>query len=215
MENNKSNAKKALSELLGLDNDTEKTEKMAEEIPEPTPVSQAYHVARPVSEERAPTTIISRDCEITGDIKTQGNLEIMGVVIGQLDCAGDVTIGTGLNGDVKCANLYLKMGKIRGNINARNDVVISAGTMQLGDISADRVTLAGKMKGDLTASGTAELQSSSVLSGNITASKIIMQDGCAVAGQIRVMPADFSEEKIFALTGEKTTLMKTIDEMKQ
>lgn len=76
------------------------------------------------------------------------------------------------------------LGRVEGTILLKKDLVIaSAGTADA-KIHAKNVTIAGKVKGDVTADERVELLASASLEGNIRAPKIVISEGAHFRGNV-------------------------------
>lgn len=80
-------------------------------------------------------SLIGEKLKITGKFEGDGNIRIDGIVEGDLDYRGDITISeTGtVNGNINCYNIYI-WGKVDGNIKAKNKLVLYSTGMLTGDI---------------------------------------------------------------------------------
>jgi cytoskeletal protein CcmA (bactofilin family) len=89
------------------------------------------------------STLLSRDTEIRGSIRTQGSVRVDGTVCGDLSSAKTVTIGaTGLvEGDITAEDVIVA-GKVKGSLTARGKISLE-GTAQIeGDLNTSRLSIA-------------------------------------------------------------------------
>lgn len=82
-------------------------------------------------------SIISKGVVIEGKIKSEGNIRIDGVITGDLDVQGNLTLGetAEINGEVKAENITLS-GRIVGFVIAQEKLVLEAKSVLKGDVSA-------------------------------------------------------------------------------
>ena len=80
-------------------------------------------------------SLIGENIKIIGKIEGIGNLRIDGIIEGDIDYKGDITIGeTGsVKGNIKADNILLA-GSIKGNIDAKSKVEILDSGILTGDI---------------------------------------------------------------------------------
>jgi cytoskeletal protein CcmA (bactofilin family) len=97
------------------------------------------------------STLLGKETEIRGTIKTQGSIRIDGVVNGELVSTKTVTIGS--------------TGSVEGNIQAEDIIV------------------AGKVKGTLSAKGKIALESSAQLDGDVNTSRLTIAEGAVFRGR--------------------------------
>jgi len=86
--------------------------------------------------------LISNGTEITGDIRSQGDIRIDGVLIGNLSTKGKVVIGnTGkVKGEVICKNSEVS-GEIEGKINVSQLLTLKVSSAINGDIITNKLSI--------------------------------------------------------------------------
>lgn len=86
--------------------------------------------------------LISNGTEITGDIRSQGDIRIDGVLIGNLSTKGKVVIGnTGkVKGEVVCKNSEVS-GEIEGKINVSQLLTLKIASAINGDIITNKLSI--------------------------------------------------------------------------
>ncbi|MCD4769913.1 MAG: polymer-forming cytoskeletal protein [Bacteroidales bacterium] len=86
--------------------------------------------------------LISNGTEITGDIRSQGDIRIDGVLIGNLSTKGKVVIGsTGkVKGEVICKNSEVS-GEIEGKINVSQLLTLKISSAIKGDIITNKLSI--------------------------------------------------------------------------
>lgn len=82
-------------------------------------------------------TIISSGVVIEGKLSSKGNVRVDGVVKGDVNVSGNVTIGESgdINGEIN-ADVITVSGKIVGKLNAKEKVVLESKAMLKGDLVA-------------------------------------------------------------------------------
>ena len=86
--------------------------------------------------------LISNGTDITGDIKSNGDIRVDGSLTGSLNTKGKVVIGpTGkVNGEVICKNSEVS-GSIEGKINVEQLLNLKASSKILGDIATSKLSI--------------------------------------------------------------------------
>jgi len=86
--------------------------------------------------------LISNGTEITGDVRSQGDIRIDGVMIGNLSTKGKVVIGnTGkVKGEVTCKNSEVS-GIIEGKINVSQLLTLKTASTINGDIITNKLSI--------------------------------------------------------------------------
>ncbi len=86
--------------------------------------------------------LISNGTDITGDIKSNGDIRIDGSLIGNLNTKGKVVIGlTGkVRGEIICKNSEIS-GLIEGKIKVSQLLILKATSKILGDIATSKLSI--------------------------------------------------------------------------
>lgn len=160
---------------------------VAEPRPEP--------FAPPVDEDddtvRAPfirpnATVIAAGASFFGDLRAEGDVEVLGKLKGNLEATGNVRISGKVLGDVKGAAVVLVGCAVQGNITSTSSVSLDASAMVVGDVLATDIESDGKIKGNLQIARAATFFPGSVLAGNVTACTIAMNQGARIQGSMRI-----------------------------
>jgi cytoskeletal protein CcmA (bactofilin family) len=86
--------------------------------------------------------LISSGTEITGDVKSSGDIRVDGSLTGTLDTKGKVVIGTTgkVNGEVICKNSEVS-GVVEGKINVSQLLILKASSKITGDIATSKLSI--------------------------------------------------------------------------
>jgi cytoskeletal protein CcmA (bactofilin family) len=92
--------------------------------------------------EPAAINLISNGTEITGDVKSSGDIRIDGFLSGNLNTKGKVVIGpTGkVNGEVNCKNSEVS-GLVEGKIIVSQLLILKVASKILGDIVTSKLSI--------------------------------------------------------------------------
>ena len=159
-------------------------------VRESAPVAEEY---TPMEEEpirppfiRPGATVIAAGATFFGDIRAEGDVEVLGKVKGNLEATGNVRITGKVLGDVKGAAVVLSGCAVQGNITSTSTVSLDASAMVVGDVLATDIDCDGKIKGNLQIARAAVFFPGSVLAGNVTAATISMNQGARIQGAMRI-----------------------------
>ena len=114
-----------------------------------------------------------------------------------------------INGDISIKGDLLIYGKIDGNIICDGILTMSKNSLVKGDIKTLSADISGTVKGNLEAKEKVSLSSTSILSGNLLASILVIEDGasfnglCTMVSKQNVSIAKTKMEKI-AILNEHT-----------
>ena len=88
------------------------------------------------------STLLAKDAEITGTLKTQGSLRIDGRVVGDLICSKMVTIGTTgvVEGNIQAESIIVA-GRVKGSLVAKQKIHLETTAELEGDLSAGKLSI--------------------------------------------------------------------------
>jgi len=88
-------------------------------------------------------------------------------------------------------------GVVEGSIEAKGNVIVGEGAKVLASITANHVSVAGQVKGNITAAGRLEITSKGRVWGDITAALLAVDEGGVLSGRSQLRdsapPPDLSE----------------------
>ena len=87
-----------------------------------------------------------------------------------------------IHGDVKVSGSLLIYGKVFGNIHSTGAVRTANGSQVKGNITAREVTIGGKVDGDVDVNKKVTLGDSSILTGNLKAAILTIEEGAKFEG---------------------------------
>ena len=122
-----------------------------------------------------------------GDVKTDGHIEIAGILLGSAEAQKNIIISGKIEGDAFGNCISLQNCAVKGNITAKGELTVEEGSIVSGDISAASIALGGKVCGNIKAEGALVLQTGAYVFGDIEADTITMQEGCALFGSVSVL----------------------------
>lgn len=99
-----------------------------------------------------------------------------------------------LTGTIKDVNDIIVHGKVEGEVISERSVFIGDNAMIKGPVSAQIITISGKVKGAVTGNDKIELTPSAKVYGSITTKDLVIQSGAVFVGK-SMMPDHESENK--------------------
>ena len=121
--------------------------------------------------------IITAGMVITGDVSSEGSMDLVGTINGNIDVLGKLNITGYINGNSKAAEIFAEGAKINGEIMSEGSVKIGASTVVIGNITATSAAIAGAVKGDIDVQGPVILDSSAIVMGNIKSKSVQINNG--------------------------------------
>lgn len=143
------------------------------------------------------TTIISKGTIITGDLTAEGNVDLLGSVLGNIESAGKLTISGSVQGDCKAAEVFAQAAKLTGNVHSEGSVKLDKNTVVIGNVFATGAVIAGAVKGDIDVHGPVILDSSAIIMGNIKSKSVQINNGALIEGMCSQCYADKKPSAFF------------------
>ncbi len=152
------------------------------------------HATKIVADE---TSVITQAMVITGDMVTDGSIDVIGVINGNIDALGKLNVTGHINGNSKAAEIYAEGAKINGEVVSEGAVKIGASTVIIGNITATSAAIAGAVKGDINVHGPVILDASAIVMGNIRSKSVQINNGAVIEGMCSQCYADVSPTSFF------------------
>lgn len=143
------------------------------------------------------TSVLTAGMVITGDVVSEGSLDIIGKVNGNIDVMGKLNITGHIVGNSKAAEIYAEGAKINGEVVSEGAVKIGASTVIVGNITATSAAIAGAVKGDIDVRGPVILDTSAIVMGNIKSKSVQINNGAVIEGMCSQCYADVSPTSFF------------------
>lgn len=144
------------------------------------------------------TTVITKGTTISGGIKSDTSLIVKGVIEGDVECQGKLTVTGRGAGNSTASEIYVNTPRMTGNLVSKGSVKVDVGTIVVGNISGASVVVAGAVKGDIDVNGPIILDSTAVVQGSIIGKSIQINSGAVVDGMCSLQYADVDLDSFFA-----------------
>lgn len=163
----------------------------AEEIPEVKPYFVDWDNPVETQAQKPPfirpgATVIAAGATFFGDIRAEGDVEVLGKLKGNLEATGNIRVAGKVLGDVKGESVILEGCTVQGNITSTAGLVLDEAAMVIGDVLAADLETKGKIKGNLQIARSANFGTTALLAGNVIAATIVMAQGARVQGAVRI-----------------------------
>ncbi|MDE5898489.1 MAG: polymer-forming cytoskeletal protein [Treponemataceae bacterium] len=105
------------------------------------------------------------------------------------DDAFDTVLEAGIRftGTIRFVKPFMIRGSVSGRIDATSDLVIDSGAEVEADISAARVLVKGRLRGNVSAQKMVFVTSSGTLDGDITAEQVVLAPGSVFSGRCTML----------------------------
>ncbi|MCM1268187.1 MAG: polymer-forming cytoskeletal protein [Bacteroidales bacterium] len=143
------------------------------------------------------TAVVTEGMTITGDIISEGSMELIGTVNGNLDILGKLNITGTIQGNSKAAEIFAEGAKITGEVNSGGSVKIGQSSVVIGNITATSAVVAGAVKGDIDVQGPVILDTTAIVMGNIKSKSVQINNGAVIEGMCSQCYADVNPTSFF------------------
>ncbi len=142
-------------------------------------------------------TVISKGTTINGSISSDGSLDIMGNITGDVECLGKLSITGKIKGNSSASEVYVNTERIEGSITSEGSIKIGLGTVVIGDIVATSGVIAGAVKGEIDVNGPIVVDSTAIIKGNIKAKSVQINNGAVIEGALSLSYSAVDVDNIF------------------
>ncbi|MBD5540113.1 MAG: polymer-forming cytoskeletal protein [Lachnospiraceae bacterium] len=143
------------------------------------------------------TAVITKGMRVTGDISSQGSMDILGVVKGNVEILGKLSVSGQVEGNSVAEEIFADSAKITGEIRARGSVKVGQSSVLIGNIFATSAVIAGAVKGDIDVQGPVILDTSAIVMGNIKSKSVQINNGAVIEGMCSQCYADVNPTSFF------------------
>lgn len=156
--------------------------------------SMSYGEKSSVSDEVA---IVTAGMKIKGDMTSDGSLDVIGVIEGNIDILGKLNVTGAVTGNSKATEIYAENAKITGEVRSEGSVKIGQSSVIIGNIFASSAVIAGAVKGDIDVHGPVILDTSAIVMGNIKSKSVQINNGAVIEGMCSQCYADVNPTSFF------------------
>lgn len=128
------------------------------------------------------TTYVTKGTTIKGSISTEGGIDLIGTVEGDVECKGKLIVGGCVKGNIAAGEVYANAARIEGETKSEGSVKIGVGTVVVGNIIASSAVIAGAVNGDIDIKGPVIVDSTAVIMGNIKSRSVQINNGAVIEG---------------------------------
>ena len=148
------------------------------------------------------TSVITKGMTISGDIVSQGSVDVLGCINGNIDILGKLNVTGAINGDSKASEVFADNAKIVGEVVSDGSVKVGQSSVIIGNITATSAVIAGAVKGDIDVQGPVILDTSAIVMGNIKSKSVQIYNGELIEGMCSQCYADVSPTSFFEVFKE-------------
>lgn len=146
-------------------------------------------------------SIIAQGLKVMGSIYSEGSVDILGLVEGDVEIVGKLSVTGTVNGKVVAHEMYCEGATVKGDVICEGAAKVGADSVIIGNITATSAAIAGAVNGDIDVNGPVVLDSTAIIMGNIKSKLVQINNGAIVEGMCSqcygdVTPAAFFDQYI-------------------
>ena len=145
--------------------------------PDPIPQVEARDMDTGVPVSQVAPTIINEDVTIDSSLSCRHDMLFSCSIKGNVKCDGKLTVRGYIFGNVVAAQVELCGARIRGNTVCNGFMTMDEGSMIVGDVESENLILGGKIKGDVTVRGQADVRQFRLSAGRSEVGGLAIQQG--------------------------------------
>lgn len=149
---------------------------------------------RVMSDEAA---VITAGMKITGDLVSDGSMDVIGAIQGNIDIMGKLNVTGEIVGNSKASEFYAENAKITGEVRSEGSIKIGQSSVIIGNVFANSAVIAGAVKGDIDVHGPVILDTTAIVMGNIKSKSVQINNGAVIEGLCSQCYADVNPTSFF------------------
>ena len=168
-----------------------------EQEPAAEPAPKAVSASAPSGAVSDEVAVVTQGMKIKGDMTSDGSLDVVGTIEGNIDILGKLNITGTISGNSKASEIYAENAKITGEVRSDGSVKIGQSSVIIGNIFANSAVIAGAVKGDIDVHGPVILDTSAIVMGNIKSKSVQINNGAVIEGLCSQCYADVNPTSFF------------------
>lgn len=140
---------------------------------------------------------ITKGTSITGNIVSDGSINVYGRIIGDVACKGKMIITGVVQGTSTASEIFANNAKIEGDVKSSGSIKIGNGSIIMGNVYATSAVIGGAVRGDIDVHGPVIVDATAVVQGNIKSRSVQINNGAAIEGFCSQCYADVDYKALF------------------
>lgn len=140
---------------------------------------------------------ITKGTSITGNITSDGSINVYGKIVGDVSCKGKMVITGTVHGTSTAGEIFANNAKIEGDVKSSGSIKIGNGSIIMGNVYATSAVIGGAIRGDIDVHGPVIVDATAVVQGNIKSRSVQINNGAAIEGFCSQCYADIDYKALF------------------
>ena len=141
--------------------------------------------------------VITAGMKITGDLVSDGSMDVIGAIQGNIDIMGKLNVTGEIVCNSKAQEFYAENAKITGEVRSEGSIKIGQSSVIIGNVFASSAVIAGAVKGDIDVHGPVILDTTAIVMGNIKSKSVQINNGAVIEGLCSQCYADVNPTSFF------------------
>lgn len=143
-------------------------------------------------------SVINAGMIVTGNLNTEGSIDVIGTVKGNIDVSGRLNIFGHINGNSKAAEISTENANITGDVISDGSIQIGLNTTIIGNVTAYSAVISGAIKGDIDVKDSVILNETAIVMGNIKSKSVQINNGAIIEGMCSQCYANINPSTFFS-----------------
>jgi cytoskeletal protein CcmA (bactofilin family) len=130
--------------------------------------------------------LVSSDMKIEGNIVTTSGMKVLGEIVGDVLCGGNLILHGKIQGNVSARNLIIESGSLVGDVSVQEDISLKQDALIKGNLTVKNIHSNGIVQGKIQAEGEIELQKNAKVEGDVYAACFSVASGAKVKGAVNI-----------------------------
>lgn len=135
-------------------------------------------------EAESPVTYIAPGTVVEGNLRSSGDVDIAGDIVGDVVSDGSVVIRKSIKGNVNAVNLNVINCHMEGDIAVEKHVYLNEESTIDGNVEGEDVTVSGRINGNITVKGNLTLDERARVVGDVKVGTLTMARGAVIKGRL-------------------------------
>ncbi len=140
---------------------------------------------------------ITKGTSITGNIESDGSMNLYGKVKGDIKCKGKLIVTGRITGVSQAREIFANNAKIAGDVHSSGTIKVGNGSIIVGNVYATSAVIGGAIRGDIDVHGPVIIDGTAVVQGNIKSRSVQINNGAVIEGFCSQCYADIDYKSLF------------------
>ena len=139
-------------------------------------------------------TIISKSMVVDGNVASTTSVAVNGRVNGNISTSKQLGVSGFVIGDSRAESANFNNARVQGNVTSVDRIIVEDGSIMVGNLTSNHVSVDGKVKGIITAENVADFGENALVVGEVITGAIHMKENARINAKITLSNKSVTEE---------------------